>query len=121
MGQHDPNPSDHLPLKPVVFHILLALADGDLHGYGVIRSVRRQSDDRLELPTGAFYRHLAWLIKHGLVAETDERPTSDDPRRGAYYGLTDVGREVLTAEAGRLAEVVSVAREKGLLPERRTA
>ena len=96
-----------LPLKPVVFHVLLALAERDLHGYGVIRSVRERSHGRIRLQTGPFYRHLRKLTDDGLVEESPERPDDDDPRRGAYYRLTTLGREVLDAEAERLAALVS--------------
>jgi DNA-binding PadR family transcriptional regulator len=109
-----------LPLKPVVFHILLALAEGDSHGYGVIRSVRERSEGRIHLETGPFYRHLRKLLDDGLVAETDARPEDDDPRRGAYYGLTAAGRSVLAAESTRLAGLVTATRRLGLLADRRT-
>jgi len=86
-----PSVESLLPLKPVVFHILLALAERDLHGYGVIQTVRRQSGGRINL-------------------ETD-----DDPRRGVYYGLTPRGREVVAAEGRRLEGLVSLTAELGLL------
>lgn len=110
-----------LPLKHAVYHILLALSEGDAHGYGVIQIVRRHSEGHVHLPTGAFYRHLGWAMKRGLVEESPSRPESDDPRRGAYYRLTRLGREVLGAESDRLAEVVAIAREKGLVAGRRSA
>jgi len=104
----------HLPLKPVVFHILLALAEHDAHGYGVIQAVRERSDGRIRLQTGPFYRHLKKLIDEGLVEESAARPADDDPRRGAYYRLTSYGRDVLGAEADRLASLVSVSEALGL-------
>ena len=104
-----------LPLKPVVFHILLALAERDLHGYGVIQTVRGQSGGRIKLETGPFYRHLRKLIASGLVDESDSRPDDDDPRRGVYYSLTPRGREVVAAEGRRLAGLVSLTAELGLL------
>lgn len=107
----------HLPVKPVVFHILLALGPGPSHGYGVIQAVRERSEGRIRLETGPFYRHLRKLLDGGLVEETDERPEDDDPRRGAYYRLTDLGREVVGAEGRRLAGLVSATAELGLLPE----
>lgn len=111
----------HLPVKPVVFHILLALAAGPSHGYGVIQAVRRGSEGRVRLETGPFYRHLRKLLDGGLVEETDERPEDDDPRRGAYYRLTDLGREVVGAEGRRLAGLVSATAELGLLADEGTA
>ena len=104
----------HLPLKPVVFHILLALAEHDLHGYGVIQSVREGSDGRILLQTGPLYRHLKKLIDNGMVGESADRPADDDPRRGAYYRLTPFGRDVLAAEADRLASVVTASAALGL-------
>lgn len=106
-SQSEPVVQRHLPLKPVVLHVLLALAEGDLHGYGVIQSVRERSEGRIQLQTGPFYRHLRKLTDAGLVEESPHRPDDDDPRRGAYYRLTDLGRKVLAAEARRLAGLVS--------------
>ncbi|MGD8332008.1 MAG: PadR family transcriptional regulator [Acidobacteriota bacterium] len=117
-----PTPTDidrHLPLKPVVFHILLALAERDAHGYGVIQAVRERSDGRIQLQTGPFYRHLKKLIDDGLVEESPDRPADDDPRRGAYYRLTTPGREVLAAEADRLALLVSASEALGVRREGR--
>ncbi len=110
-----PAAQTHLPLKPVVFHILLALAESDLHGYGVIQAVRERSEGRVHLQTGPFYRHLRKLMDDGLVTETPEPPTDDDPRRGAYYRLSELGRAVVSAEAERLAGLVAVTRSIGLL------
>lgn len=110
-----PPVESHLPLKPVVFHILLALAERELHGYGVIQAVRQQSGGRIKLETGPFYRHLRKLIESGLVTESSARPNDDDPRRGAYYCLTTRGREVVAAEGRRLAGLVSLTAELGLM------
>jgi DNA-binding PadR family transcriptional regulator len=117
MSATGPGSADrHLPLKPVVFHILLALAESDAHGYGVIQSVRIQTSGRIHLETGPFYRHLRKLMERGWVEESGARPSKDDPRRGAYYRLTPQGLEVLTAESRRMAEVVSMTAEMGLVP-----
>ena len=107
----------HLPLKPVVFHILFALAEGNSYGYGVIRRVRERSEGRIHLQTGPFYRHLRKLLDGQLVQEVDARPADDDPRRGAYYRVTEFGREVLAAESRRLARLVAASRELGLIPD----
>lgn len=106
----------YLPLKPAVFHVLLALADHEAHGYAVMRRVGEQSAGRVRLATGPFYRHLQKLLALDLVAESDRRPADDDPRRGAYYRLTPLGRAVLKAESARLAGVVSLTKKLGLLP-----
>ena len=117
MSAIEPGLADrHLPLKPVVFHILLALAERDAHGYGVIQSVRTQTSGRIHLETGPFYRHLRKLMDRGWVEESADRPLDDDPRRGAYYRLTHLGMEILRAESRRMAEVVSLTAEMGLVP-----
>jgi DNA-binding PadR family transcriptional regulator len=97
------------PLKPAVFHILLALAGQDRHGYGVMQAVREQSAGRVPLRTGSFYRHLSHLIDAGLVTDAPGRRPDDDPRRGSYYRITARGRRVLAAERQRLAELVAAA------------
>src|SRR5262245_40118630 len=90
-----PPRSDAPPLKPAVFHILLALADQDRHGYAIMQAVREQSGGQVPLRTGSFYRHLSKLIDDGFVVESPTRPAGDDPRRGAYYRLTALGVRVL--------------------------
>jgi len=102
-----------LPLKPVVFHILLALAERPSHGYGIILAVRERSEGTVQLETGPLYRHLRKLLESGLVVETDERPERDDERRGAYYAITPLGRDVLAAETERLAGLVTYSRKLG--------
>jgi DNA-binding PadR family transcriptional regulator len=95
------------PLKPAVFYILLALVPGDNYGYALMQSVRDASDGHVAIGAGSFYRHLAKLIEHGLVAESGARRASDDPRRGAYYRLTARGQAVLADERRRLAALVA--------------
>jgi DNA-binding PadR family transcriptional regulator len=95
------------PLKPAVFYILLALAERDSHGYAVMQAVRERSAGQVPLRTGSFYRHLAALIDEGLVAESPDRPEDDDPRRGAYYRITDKGHRALAAERRRLSSLVA--------------
>jgi DNA-binding PadR family transcriptional regulator len=118
---HDAAVESHLPLKPVVFHILLALAERQSHAYGVIQAVRERSADLIHLETGPFYRHLRKLLDEGLVQEAAERPPNDDRRRGAYYRLTRLGREVVTAESRRLAGLVALTEELGLMSGGETA
>lgn len=115
-----PSAEAYLPLKPVVLHILLALAERDLHGYAVMQAVRASSEGRILLQTGPFYRHLKRLLDDGLVAEAAERPAEDDPRRSAYYRLTGLGREVVAAETRRLATLLSSTKSLGLLDRGRT-
>ncbi len=103
-----------LPLKPVWLHILLALAEQEYHAYGVIQSVRERSSDRIRLETGPLYRHLKKLMDGGLIEESANPPKNDDPRRGVYYALTRLGREVVLAESRRLERLVSFTKELGL-------
>lgn len=112
------NVEDHLPLKPVVFLVLLALAEKERHGYAVMLAVRERSQSRIRLETGPLYRHLKRLIDTGLVEEIDERPAAeDDQRRRCYYRLTELGRAVVTAEGNRLATLVEATRAVGLIKE----
>ena len=94
------------PLKPAMFHILLALADQDRHGYAIMQAVREQSGGRVPIQTGSFYRHLTRLIDLGLVAEAPVRH-AEDPRRGTHYRLTPGGRAVLERERRYLVDVMS--------------
>jgi DNA-binding PadR family transcriptional regulator len=98
---------DPAPLKPAMFHILLALAERESHGYAIMQAVREQSGGHVPLRTGSFYRHLSALIRDGLVVESPDRPRNDDRRRGAYYRLTARGHEALAAERARLSRLVA--------------
>ena len=113
----DRDPEALLPLTPAMFHLLLALADGDRHGYGIGVEVARQTEGRLTIGAGTLYGLIKRLLADGLILETDERPDPefDDVRR-RYYRLTDFGRRVASAEAARLEALVSAARAKKLLP-----
>ena len=93
------------PLKPAALHILLALADGERHGYAIMQAARDQSRGAVPIRTGSFYRHLSQLIDAGWVAEA-AGPRDDDPRRGAYYRLTPRGRDALRAERARLVTLL---------------
>ncbi len=104
----------HLPLKAVVFHILLALLEEPRHGYGIVLEVRVRSAERIRLQTGPLYRHLRKLLDLGWVEESDHRPAEDDPRRGAYYRITARGRAVAAAEATRLRTLLAATGELGL-------
>jgi DNA-binding PadR family transcriptional regulator len=109
-------PDSHLPLKPAVFLVLLALAEEEQHGYALASSVRDLSGGKLKLATGPLYRHLQRLLDDGLVEESDRRPAADqDDRRRRYYRLTELGRDVVAAEAVRMADLVEVSRSLELL------
>jgi len=99
-----------LPLTPPVFHILLALADEERHGYGIMQDVARQTAGALELGPGTLYGCLKRMESAGLVEESGERPDPglDDERR-RYYRMTPLGKRVVRAEAQRLAGAVTVA------------
>jgi DNA-binding PadR family transcriptional regulator len=99
-----------IPLTPPVFHILLALADEERHGYGIMQDVLRQTDGALQLGPGTLYGCLKRMQAAGFVEESDERPdpTLDDQRR-RYYRMTPLGGRVVRAEAKRLAGAVTVA------------
>jgi len=109
-------PDSFLPLTPVAFEIMLALADGEQHGYSVMREVEQRSRGAITLHPGTLYRALARLLESGLIAELDERPdpAHDDERR-RYYQLTERGIAVARAEAQRLESQLSAARSRRLL------
>ena len=109
-----------LPLTPIVFHVLLALADGDRHGYGIIREVDQRTDGLIVLRTGTLYTVMKRLLELDLVEESDERPApDDDDERRRYYRLTPFGKVVSEAEARRLEGVVALARDKRVLKTRK--
>lgn len=102
------DPSAFLPLSPATLHILLALAGEDLHGYGIMQEVLRQSEGRYKLGPGTLYDNLQRLTAQGMVQEVARRASggsNDDPRR-RYYRLTALGRSLLAAEISRLETVV---------------
>lgn len=101
--------STFLPLSPATLHILLSLAADDLHGYGIMQDVARQSEGKYKLGPGTLYDNLQKLVQQKLVQELGSRAGDDDPRR-RYYRLTSQGRGVLAAETNRLAGVVRAAR-----------
>jgi DNA-binding PadR family transcriptional regulator len=120
MPQKPREPRSFLPLTPRVLHVLLALAERPMHGYGVILAVRHLTDDLIVLRTGTLYVLLRRLLDLKLIDESDERPEPDeDDERRRYYSLTDLGRAVLQAESARLAHVLTTARRKRVLETRR--
>lgn len=113
MKKKDTEP--YLPLTPAMFHILLALADGEKHGYAILKEVSRRTDGKVHLSAGTLYGNLARLESSAMIVESDQRPEFglDDERR-RYYRLTDFGREVAMAEARRMEEAVEQAYAKKL-------
>ena len=105
-----------MTLRPVEFHILLALAAEDRHGYGLLQEVASLTDGELQLEPGTLYRALHRMLKDGWVIESARRPAADlDDERRRYYRLTPAGRRVASAEAERLWRLVTVARAHRLL------
>lgn len=110
------DPRSLLPLTPIVFQVLLALADGDRHGYGIIREVERRTDGLIVLRTGTLYTVMKRLLDLDLVEESDKRPApSEDDERRRYYRVTPFGKAVTEAEARRLEGLVALARDKRVL------
>jgi DNA-binding PadR family transcriptional regulator len=112
----DRNPDDFLPLTPAMFHILLALADQDRHGYEIMREVDERTEGKVRLGPGTLYGSIKRMLGDELIEELDERPDPEmDDERRRYYRLSGFGRRVAVAEAERLAGLVKVARTKKLL------
>jgi DNA-binding PadR family transcriptional regulator len=106
-----------LPLPPATFHILVALADEDRHGYAIMQDVATRTGGALRLSAGTLYRSIQRMAEQGLVAEISARPSRElDDERRRYYRLTPFGRAVAKAEARRLAQMLALARARGLSP-----
>jgi DNA-binding PadR family transcriptional regulator len=112
------DPEERLPLTPPVFHILVALSEGERHGYAIMRQVAEDTGGSLQLGPGTLYGCLQRMLSAGLVEESDSRPDPqlDDERR-RYYRISDFGTRVVRAEAKRLARAVTTARDRRLLPK----
>lgn len=105
------------PVNHSEFHILLALADCERHGYGIMQEVEQKSAGTVRLGPGTLYGAIKRMLAAGLIEESPKRPAlKDDERRRCYYRLTSRGRSILTEEAERLAALVRVAAEKRLIP-----
>ena len=110
-------PDDLLPLPPATFHILLAVAEGERHGYAIIQDVEARTDGELRLSAGTLYRSVARMVEQGLIAEVVRRRTAADDERRRYYRITPFGTAVARAEMRRLAQLLRLARARGLTPE----
>jgi DNA-binding PadR family transcriptional regulator len=114
------DPAAHLPVSPRDFLILLALAEGEVHGYGILKEVEEETGGGVQLDPANLYRALKRLMKNGLVSESDKRPAADlDDERRKYYGLTALGARVVQAEAERLRGLAEVAVARSLIPQSR--
>jgi DNA-binding PadR family transcriptional regulator len=109
------------PLTAAMFHVLLALAGDDLHGYAILKEVELRTGGKVRLSTGTLYGIIKRLLADGLIAELRARPSETDDERRRYYRLTPRGRQVATAEAERMDEILSVARSRNLLKKPRPA
>jgi len=121
MSTRRPSPAEVaalLPLPLAHFHVLVALAREELHGYAILQDVAGRTGGAVQLETGTLYRSIHRMLEKGLVVESSERPDPalDDERR-RYYRITPLGTAVVRAEAARLAALVDLARARGLAPE----
>ena len=116
MSPDDSDLRERLPLSPAAFSILLALKDGDKHGYAILREVSLGSDGALKLLPGTLYNLLKRMLEDGWIEELSERPdpSLDDERR-RYYRLTGIGEKIANLEAERLARWVRLAQKHGML------
>lgn len=105
-----------LPLPSATFHILLALANEERHGYAIILDVESRTEGELRLSAGTLYRSIARMVEQGLIAEVARRRTAADDERRRYYRITPFGTAVAQAEMRRLTQLVRLARASGLTP-----
>lgn len=105
-----------LPLPPATFHILLAVANGERHGYAIIQEVEQATDGELRLSAGTLYRSIARMVEQGLIVEVAKRRTAEEDERRRYYRITTFGTAVARAEAARLTQLLRLARASGLTP-----
>ncbi|HYL75854.1 MAG TPA: PadR family transcriptional regulator [Bryobacteraceae bacterium] len=114
---HDPTPESLLPLPTAVFHILIALADRDRHGYSIMQDVAARTDGKVQLSAGTLYSSIRRMLEQGLIQELSDSPdpsSSDERRR--YYRLTRFGKRAAAAEVARLNAMLKQARATGLVP-----
>jgi DNA-binding PadR family transcriptional regulator len=110
------------PLTPPVFQVLLSLADGDKHGYAILKDVEEHSGGEVRLNTGTLYAIIKRMLAEGLIVELRNRPRAeDDDQRRRYYRLTPKGREVAAAEVERMERLVARARDRKLVRKPRLA
>jgi DNA-binding PadR family transcriptional regulator len=111
------DPYELLPLRPVAYQVLLALADGERHGYGIVQDISQRTAARMSLEPGNLYRTLKWMLDQQLIEESDRRPAPDlDDERRRYYRITRFGWRVGVAETSRLEALVAEAKTKRWSP-----
>jgi DNA-binding PadR family transcriptional regulator len=118
MTRKEREPEAFLPLTPAVFHILLALADRERHGYGIMQDIAARTGGAMRMGPGTLYGSIKRMLADGLIEESGQRPDPElDDERRRYYRLTELGRRVLGAEALRLDQLLRIARAKHVLPQ----
>lgn len=105
-----------VPLRAPVYHILLALVRGDLHGLGIAEEIEQASEGVVELGPGTLYRSLGEMVEAGLIRGADAPHGDADPRR-KYYRITSAGKQLLAAETARLDRLVATAKARQAMPE----
>ena len=116
MKKTERSPEAMLPLTQAVFHILLALADGERHGYGIMQEIAARTNGAMRMGPGTLYGSIKRMLADGLIEASDERPDPElDDERRRYYRLTNFGQRVVRAEAQRLEQVVRIAQAKRVL------
>jgi DNA-binding PadR family transcriptional regulator len=119
MSSSGSRPESLIPLPPAVFHILMAVADEDRHGYAIIQEVLARTSGEVRLSPGTLYRSIQRMLDDDLIVETHDRPAPElDDERRRYYAITKFGKAVAEAEAARLTELVRLARASGFVPKR---
>jgi len=112
------DPEELLPLQAAVFQILVALADRERHGYGIMQDIDARTGGKMRLSPGTLYGSIKRMLEQGLIQECDQRPDPElDDERRRYYRITDFGTRTVRAEAQRLATSVTAARARRLLPK----
>lgn len=116
MTEVSQSPNDFLPLTPAVFHILLALADDEKHGYAIMQDVETNTDGVVKMGPGTLYGSIKRMLAAGLIEESDDRPDPEmDDQRRRYYRLSGLGEKVLAAESRRLASLVALAQARQVM------
>ena len=116
MSESENDLEKRLPLSPAAFSILLALKDGEKHGYAILQAASEQSNGSVKLLPGTLYNLLKRMLEDGWIEELDERPDPElDDERRRYYRLTGLGERVARLEAERLQSLVHAARQHGML------
>jgi DNA-binding PadR family transcriptional regulator len=118
VADDEERPESLLPLQPAAFHILVALAEADRHGYAIMQEVAERTGGAIRINPGTLYTTIRRLLDQGLLLELDDRPNPSDDERRRYSRLTPFGRAVARAEVARLERMTALARQAGITPKR---